>query len=484
MAFHNGASDGGLPEPTPYQGLEHHTPSDQKQVHQLPDGEKECKTSPTEPWSGNWHDYQPTILADIADLQTTHSGPNNLQTRRERGWWKRKRFWIPLASLLLIGAIVGGIVGGLSARKDSSSDKGGSTSSPASTAAASPSSPSSTSIPAQPTPKPLNSSLASVAWSDHGTLGYRRLYYQDAAGTIKEVGWNSSGNEWYSSNEKLGSAKLGSPIAAAVAGNVTWPFQINLYYLDPEGQLVERYTNDGLSWQNGLLTNEFIIPSPNSAIAAIWSQTDHKYCDNCGQQTILTTYQDSNAKIRVINGTGASPPQTVLEADAVAGTGLAFQSVWHSSGSPGIRIYYQKGAGALMTVDYEDSEYGASITGDTAWQWTLHEDTPIGSVSTGSSLASFTWGDDSDSGNPLLQFTMSSGPQGIGITRLGSSFSATAGGWHDETPDAMKNVQAYSPVGANADRLVYALQDGGVKEFACSSDGTTWSLLGDVPTKN
>lgn len=122
--------------------------------------------------------------------------------------------------------------------------------------------------------------------------------------------------------------------------------------------------------------------------------------------------------------------------------------------------------------------------GDTAWSWTLHEDAPIGSASNRSYLASFTWGDDSGSGNPLLQFTMSSGSQGIGVARLGSSFSATASGWHDETPDVMKNVQAFSPVAANADRLVYALEDGTVKEFACSSDGTTWSLLGDVPTKN
>lgn len=228
MAFHqpstNRASDGGLPEATPYQGLEHHVPSDQKQVHLFPNGEKGYDPSATELSSENWHINQPGVSANS---QTIQPGPNGLQTQRERAWWKRKRFWIPLASLLLIGALAGGIGGGLSARHNSSSDKGGSTASPASTAAASPSSSgasSSTSIPAQPTPKPLNSSLASIAWSDHGTLGYRRLYYQDSEGTIKESAWNSSGNEWYSSDEKLGSAKPGSPIAAAVAGNVTWPF--------------------------------------------------------------------------------------------------------------------------------------------------------------------------------------------------------------------------------------------------------------------
>lgn len=113
-----------------------------------------------------------------------------------------------------------------------------------------------------------------------------------------------------------------------------------------------------------MLTNEFIIPAPDSDIAAIWSQTDHMDCEDCGQQTVLTTYQDSSAKIRVINATGTSPPQAVLDTNAAPGTGLAFQSVWHREGSPGIRIYYQMGEGALVTVDYEDSKYGESITGE------------------------------------------------------------------------------------------------------------------------
>ncbi|KAI4242648.1 MAG: hypothetical protein L6R42_010940, partial [Xanthoria sp. 1 TBL-2021] len=434
MAFqesfvNSGANHGGLLEATPFQGLERHIPaSEQKQLH-LPDHEeKEYHSPPAELLPENCqvnHPASPGAYGSDPSWHPTQSDPNALQPQRERAWWKKKRFWIPLVALLLIGAIVGGIVGGLSNRNDSSSNQEASTGSPDSAAAASPSSPdstgrpSSTSIPAPPSPKPLNSSLASVAWSEPSGLGYRRLYYQDDAGTIKESAWNSSGNEWYSSNEKLAKAKPSSPIAAAVAGNLTWPFQINLYYLDTEGRLIERYTKDGREWLSGGLTNEDIIPSPNSDLAAIWSQTDHNSCDECGQQTVHTAYQDSNDKIWVINATGPSPRLTTLQADAAPGTGLAFQSVWHRKGSPGLRIYYQKGGNDLMTIDYENSKYGAQETGNNAWAWTLHEDSPIGFLAGGASIASFSSGDDSATGDPLFQHTLSSSSRGINVAWLG-----------------------------------------------------------------
>ena len=383
MAFHESVHSG-LHEATPFQGLEHHVPaSEQKQLY-LPDHEgKENHLPPAELSPEVWHVQHPASHdAPGSDpyWHPTLSDPNAPQPQTERVWWRRKRFWIPLVALLLIGAIVGGVVGGLSNRNDSPSNPPSPSPNP---------SPRPASIPAPPSPKPLNSSLASVAWSDPRSLAYRRLYYQDAAGTIKESAWNSSGNEWYSSNENLAKAKLNSPIAASVAGNLTWPFvslphqllagacstatsqriecsssqQINLYYLDPQGHLVERYSKDDQEWKSGALTNDDIIPSPDSDLATIWSQTDHNSCDGCGQQTVLLAYQDSNDKIWVVNATGSRPSLTTLQADAAPGTGLAFQSVWYSKGSPGLRLYYQKGADDLITIDYEDSLYGSQVTG-------------------------------------------------------------------------------------------------------------------------
>ncbi|KAI4172073.1 MAG: hypothetical protein LQ343_003820 [Gyalolechia ehrenbergii] len=83
-------------------------------------------------------------------------------------------------------------------------------------------------------------------------------------------------------------------------------------------------------------------------------------------------------------------------------------------------------------------------------------------------MAAFSWGDDNGSGGPLLVDILSSGPQG----------------WQEPAkPDAMKNIQAYSAVAANGDRHVYALEAGSVKEFVVSTDGLSWSLVGDVPIK-
>ncbi|KAL8652867.1 MAG: hypothetical protein Q9226_004082 [Calogaya cf. arnoldii] len=482
MAFrksvvNNGANDGNLPEATPCHGPERHIPElEQKQLHIpeqdqkqhiLPDHEeKECHRAPAGLSPEYWHPNHP------ASPNGYGSNPEAPQPRRERAWWKRKRFWIPLATLLLIGAIVGGIVGGLSNGNDSSPDEEAPTGppDPAAAAAAPP-----------PPPKSLNSSLASVAWSAPSGLGYRRLYYQDKAGTIKESAWNSSGSEWYASNESLGKAKPHSPIAASVAGNTTWPFQVMIYYVHPDGHIIEQYTKDGQNWETGPLTSDDIIPSPDTDLATIWSQTDHKSCDDCGLQTVLLAYQDSNDKICVVNNTGPNIQPITLEADAAPGTGLAFQSVWHRQGSPGIRIYYQKGLIDLMTIDYEDSNYGAQETGNNAWQWTLHEDSHVGTLKDGASIASFSFGDD-DRGNPLFQHTVSSGSRGISVAWLGGGANGT--GWRAETPDVMKDVQPFSAVAANADRHVYALVDGVVKEFVLSPDGTTWTLVGDVLTVN
>ena len=216
MALHESVHSD-LPEATPFQGLEHHVPaSEQKQLYLPGHQGKETHLSP----AGFKHPASHDAPGSDPYWHPTLSDPNAPQPQTERAWWRRKRFWIPLVALLLIGAIVGGVVGGLSNRNDS----------PSNPPSPSPS-PRPASIPAPPSPKPLNSSLASVAWSDPRSLAYRRLYYQDAAGTIKESAWNSSGNEWYSSNENVAKAKLNSPIAASVAGNITWPFVSLLHRL-------------------------------------------------------------------------------------------------------------------------------------------------------------------------------------------------------------------------------------------------------------
>lgn len=93
-------------------------------------------------------------------------------------------------------------------------------------------------------------------------------------------------------------------------------------------------------------------------------------------------------------------------------------------------------------------------------------------------MASFSWGFDATSGNPLLMVILSSGPQGVEVTWW------TPSGWQDpQQPEALKNIEAYSALAANGDRYVYALEGDSVREFTVTTDGLTWTLVGDVPTE-
>ncbi|KAL9046134.1 MAG: hypothetical protein Q9214_000954 [Letrouitia sp. 1 TL-2023] len=377
--------------------------------------------------------------------------------------------------------IIGGVVGGLKSRKDDSSPKETSSASPDS-AGGSPTSsislaPSSVSTSAQTSATNLfNSSLASVAWSDNEGLSYRRLYYQDSTGTIKETAWNNTGDSWYALQEDLGKAKEGSPIAAAVVGNNTWGL------VNTDGHLVERYTNDGNVWKHGRLDNADVIPSPQTKIALVWAQTDHSKCNDCGELTIIYAYQESNNNIIVYNNTGNGPQLTPLDVNPMPGSAIAFQQVWHSSGSPGIRLFYESGQHKLCTVNFE-SEEGRGDSGDVAGKWTSHEESPIGAIAEGAQLASFTWGKNATTGDPYFLRTLSSGPKGAGVDVFFLGGGSQPDIWYTENPDLMNDVQAYSALAANTDRHVYAVEAGTVKEFALSIDGS-WTLIGDVPIEN
>lgn len=113
----------------------------------------------------------------------------------------------------------------------------------------------------------------------------------------------------------------------------------------------------------------------------------------------------------------------------------------------------------------------------------MHENNSIGSVTRGAAVASFVSGAESPDGNALYALALSSGSRGIKVTCTGYC-SSLGTGTQAQSPSAMENVEPFSAVAANVDRHVYAFENGTVKEFVLSIDGSTWSLVGDVPTKN
>ncbi|KAL8880424.1 MAG: hypothetical protein Q9198_002163 [Flavoplaca austrocitrina] len=273
---------------------------------------------------------------------------------------------------------------------------------------------------------------------------------------------------WYPSNDSLPNAKLGSPLAAS---------ELNLYYIDTNGRLAELTATDSTPWTNGSLSRAEIIPAANSDLAAQWSVYDGVACNNCGDSYLVLAYEDSNNRIQVVNKTQTGIRYDQLdEAIPVPGSGLAMNLHWMLDKAPELRLYYQQGADGVMSADWTDWQ---NDNGSEDWNWATHEIPSLPAQGTpGRPMAGFTWSGDSASDNPFFVEILTTGAQGVNITPWQS-----AKGWQPPTaPEIMRNVQAYSGIAANGDRHVYAFEGGVVKEFVVSTDGLTWSLVGDVPT--
>lgn len=124
--------------------------------------------------------------------RTTIPAPKRTLTRRLR--------WMIGAVVLLLVVIIAVLGGVLGSRAHS-----------ASAAAASPtaSAPNASSINS-------NTGLTAVAWQDSDSVLQYRVYYQSTRGEIRERAWNNTQHSWYTLNNKIGPAKKGSPLVAAV----------------------------------------------------------------------------------------------------------------------------------------------------------------------------------------------------------------------------------------------------------------------------
>lgn len=262
----------------------------------------------------------------------------------------------------------------------------------------------------------------------------------------------------------------------------------------PDGHLVELVTNTEQSqvWQNGSISDKQIVPSPRSALAPVWSSYD-KLPDNAPESpTLLIAYKDSGEQLEIVNVTNSGLRYTALVADPLAGSGLAMNVIWTRNGQPDLRVYYQNKEESLVMIkwanwDNPDGECLCAhetiftkkrLLGSKVWDW---KDEPIGRVPSGGPMASFSWGVNPENGRPLLIHILTSGPDGVDIHWHDGITSS----WQDrQQPKVFQDIEPYSPLAANSDRHVYALDAGSVREFVVSTDGLTWSLVGNVPTKD
>ncbi|KAL9580098.1 MAG: hypothetical protein Q9203_006445 [Teloschistes exilis] len=412
-----------------------------------------------------------------------HSPSQSHSPPRWKGRLLRKPWilWICLVSIIVIGGTVGGFIGGSRSRKNTFATMAPTNTTTKSSSSSIPAqSPTSTSAdPQVSSSSSLRSSLASVAWKASDPSEHRRLYY-NSNGTIKEAAWNSSGSTWYTRHKALGNATASSFVAAAVAGTTNIQFQLNIYYLTANNEIVELYTKDDEIWQSGEFTDEVATSLPGLSPAVTWTLTDSAACNNCGTQDMLVIYQQDDGRIKATNRTAAGLDVQTIDANATLGP-MAIQQVWRDQGSPDLRLFYRNDAGNLCFTDFE-SQYNGWAQGDTAGKWISHEESPIGPMPQGAQVAAFSWGRNITTGDPAVERILFSGLGGIRVAwQAGSGDSLS---WQSESPDVMKNIQAYSGLAANADRHVYAWEAGVVKEFSLSMDGTSWHLVGDVPTEN
>ena len=293
---------------------------------------------------------------DIEFLSGRSGKQANGKSKRNICGLRRRTFCIVMLLLLVVSIalaiILGLVVGVLMTRKPASSTATTAASSSTLTSSVATSSSSASPTPnANPSKMLSKSKLASIAWNDTNQVTQYRLYYQDSESAIRESAWNSTGKQWYS-NGVIGKAESGSAIAAAVTGPPSWPFQINLYWINEAGNLDEWYTTDGDTWQPGGLLSSDISPSSISAISTIWHRAPN--CPLCPNTRFLV-YQDTSNKFNLGNARTDGWNWTVLNANPIPGSGAAFTFTQEPADViPGIQLFYQTASGNLVSNDWSD----------------------------------------------------------------------------------------------------------------------------------
>ncbi|KAL8917098.1 MAG: hypothetical protein Q9208_008137 [Pyrenodesmia sp. 3 TL-2023] len=356
---------------------------------------------------------------------------------------RRKIFWIILVLLLvIIAAVIGGAVGGTVGRNRRDQP------SPPSPIGAS--SEAATAVPSASRLLDVTT-LTSAAWNDtRGTL-QQRLYVQDNDQMIRELSWNSSTRAWFTSSQSLVEAKSGSPLAATVTYKGRTD-QLDLFYINPQGELMQMNTTDYREWDNNP-----VIGRNGSIIKP-------------------ATYQDSDSgKFKIVNASMSGDVQYIdVPGNPAAGSSAPFSLKWRSSINADIRMHYQ----------LESGQIGSAAWNGTINEWqdyeTDNQTDHYPQTALGSPITSFTFGRGAPIEVPDYMFLLSAGENGVAVSCWDNSDPKNSDWRTITTPQTLQRVDPLSPITANGAGHVFAFQDGAVKEFAVEADGSTWNMIGDV----
>ncbi|KAI9730806.1 MAG: hypothetical protein M1834_005524 [Cirrosporium novae-zelandiae] len=201
---------------------------------------------------------------------------------------RRKTFWIltGIVGVIIIGVVLGGALGGTLSRSQKSATATETAQLSATTGNLSVfvSATSTTGI-------RKDSSLAAVVWNSSLIEFRYRVYYQDENDHIKEIAWDTASNSW-TSPKSIGTAKAGSPLAAAVKGPLNNYQRLDVYYFD-DNNIIQGllYNASSATWQTSSIGKENYKADPSSKISSAWEA-----CELCSNSSHVV-YQDRNHEI-------------------------------------------------------------------------------------------------------------------------------------------------------------------------------------------
>ena len=221
-----------------------------------------------------------------------------------------RTFYIVAAvvALVLVGAIIGGAVGGSQAAKNKNLNNGG--------PAPVDSGPSSNSTsPNRNSVLAANSRVAAINWMSNPVAHYA-VFSQDKYDALMVSLFDAQNQTWTAVNISRVLARGGNPITvkrgthlAAVVTQYPWPFQMNLYYVTPSGNIGEVYSKDetGLTWGVGDLAKQSKQVADNGQMSGYWQR-----CDFGCSGDIVLLYEDKQNNLILINGSDWSKTNTLM----------------------------------------------------------------------------------------------------------------------------------------------------------------------------
>ena len=198
-----------------------------------------------------------------------------------------------------------------------------------------------------------STALASVAWQDANSVVHYRVYYQDSNNIIKESAWNDAQPKWYVSNEDIGMAKNGTPLAVVSTPNIKSSApNLHLFFLNLAGEINEWVTRDSISWQNGSIDEHEFAPTGNSQLAC--------YDGNDCNDSVLLVFQDLQNTLQLYKSTTESSTTSPVPAKPIPGSGLGLVIVGQHTYPRQLWLFYQIDSNNLVAADWIDASQAAA----------------------------------------------------------------------------------------------------------------------------